>query len=172
MRAVPLPNHVAPALAFNPAPWLPPSKEGRGGTVEPIGHAAPKKPDAADDLAFLPVAALAALVRNRQVSSVELTKLYLERLKKYDPQLHCVVTLTEELALKQAEQADREIAAGRYRGPLHGIPWGAKDLIAYPGYKTTWGAAPYKEQTLDTKATVAFSSIVCSRKGSAPQVVL
>src|SRR5262249_42953261 len=139
MRAVPLPNHVAPALAFNPAPWLPPSKEGRGGTVEPIGHDAPKKPDAGDDLAFLPVAALAALVRNRQVSSVELTKLYLERLKKYDPQLHCVVTLTEELALKQAEQADREIAAGRYRGPLHGIPWGAKDLIAYPGYKTTWG---------------------------------
>src|SRR5207302_3915454 len=69
--------------------------------------------------------------------------------------LHCVVTLTEELALKQAEQADREIAAGRYRGPLHGIPWGAKDLISYPGYRTTWGAAPFKEQTLDVKATVA-----------------
>jgi Asp-tRNA(Asn)/Glu-tRNA(Gln) amidotransferase A subunit family amidase len=69
--------------------------------------------------------------------------------------LHCVVSLTEELALKQAEQADREIAAGRYRVPLHGIPWGAKDLIAYPGYKTTWGAAPFKEQTLDFKATVA-----------------
>src|SRR5262249_22517941 len=105
--------------------------------------------------AFLPVTSLAALLRTRQVSSLELTKLYLERLKKYDPVLRCVVTLTEELALKQAEKADREIAAGRYRGPLHGIPWGAKDLIAYPGYKTTWGAAPFKEQSFDTKATVA-----------------
>jgi Asp-tRNA(Asn)/Glu-tRNA(Gln) amidotransferase A subunit family amidase len=155
MRAVKLPNHVPPALAFNPAPWLPPAAAGRRGTVEPTSRAAPKKPDADDELAFLPVTSLAALVRNRQVSSVELTKLYLERLKKHDPALHCVVTLTDELALKQAEQADREIAAGRYRGPLHGIPWGAKDLIAYPGYKTTWGAAPFKEQTLDVKATVA-----------------
>src|SRR5213079_2103008 len=109
--------------------------------------------EAADALAFLPVTSLSALVRNRQVSSVELTKLYLERLKKHDPTLHCVVTLTYELALKQAEQADREIASGRYRGPLHGIPWGAKDLIAYPGYKTTWGATPYRERTFDTKAT-------------------
>ncbi len=155
MRAVKLPNSVAPALAFNPAPWLAPSREGRRGTVEPTSRAAPKKPDAADNLAFMPVTALSALVRNRQVSSTELTKLYLERLKKHDPVLHCVVTLTEDLALKQAEQADREIAAGRYRGPLHGIPWGAKDLIAYPGYHTTWGAAPFKEQTLDVKATVA-----------------
>jgi Asp-tRNA(Asn)/Glu-tRNA(Gln) amidotransferase A subunit family amidase len=155
MRAVKLPNGVAPALAFNPAPWLPPSREGRRGTVEPTTRAAPKKPDAADELAFLPVTTLAALVRNRQVSSAELTKLYLERLKKHDPTLHCVVTLTEDLALKQAEQADKEIAAGRYRGPLHGIPWGAKDLIAYPGYPTTWGAAPFKEQKLDVKATVA-----------------
>ena len=92
------------------------------------------------------------------MSSVELTKLYLDRLKKYDPVLKCVVTLTEDLALKQAEAADEEIAAGQYRGPLHGIPWGAKDLIAYPGYKTTWGAAPFKDQMLDEKATVARSS--------------
>jgi Asp-tRNA(Asn)/Glu-tRNA(Gln) amidotransferase A subunit family amidase len=99
--------------------------------------------------------ALAALIRTRQVSSMELTRLYLDRLRKYDPVLHCVVTLTDDLALKQAEQADREIAAGHYRGPLHGIPWGAKDLISYPGYKTTWGATPFKEQLLDTKATVA-----------------
>src|SRR6185437_1492100 len=110
--------------------------------VEPIVRAAPKKPDAAEDLAFLPVTALAALNRTRQVSSVELTKLYLGRLRKYDPILHCVVNYTEDLALKQAERADRELAAGRYRGALHGIPWGAKDLIAHPGYKTTWGAAP------------------------------
>jgi len=89
------------------------------------------------------------------VSSVELTRLYLARLRQYDPALHCVITYTEELALRQAAQADREIAAGRYRGPLHGVPWGAKDLIAYPGYPTTWGAGPYKEQMLDVKATAA-----------------
>ena len=99
---------------------------------------------------------LAALVRARKVSSVELTQaLPGAAASKYDALLKCVVTLTEELALKQAEQADREIAAGRYRGPLHGIPWGAKDLIAYPGYKTTWGAGHFKDQTLDVKATVA-----------------
>jgi Asp-tRNA(Asn)/Glu-tRNA(Gln) amidotransferase A subunit family amidase len=154
LRAVKLANAVPPAVAFHPAPWLPPA-DGKRGTVEPTAGAAPMKPDSPDDLAFLPVTALAALLRDRKASSVELTKVYLERLKKYDPLLKCVVTLTDDLAVKQAEKADREIAAGRYRGPLHGVPWGAKDLIAYPGYKTTWGAAPFKEQTLDVKATVA-----------------
>jgi Asp-tRNA(Asn)/Glu-tRNA(Gln) amidotransferase A subunit family amidase len=155
MRDVKLDNDVPPAVAFHPGPWLPPARDGTRGPVEPTKQPAPKKPDSTEELAFLPVTALAALLRSRKVSSVELTKLYLERLKKYDPVLRCVVTLTEEIALKQAEQADREIAAGSYRGPLHGIPWGAKDLIAYPGYKTTWGAAPYKEQVIDVKATVA-----------------
>ncbi|HTU18048.1 MAG TPA: amidase, partial [Gemmataceae bacterium] len=155
MRGVPLSNDISPALSFNPAPWLSPCCEPIRRGAEPIAWAALKKPHAGDDLAFLPVTSLAALLRTRQVSSVELTKLYLERLRKYDPILYCVVTLTDDLALKQAEQADREIAAGRYRGPLHGIPWGAKDLIAYPGYKTTWGAAPFKDQKIDTKATVA-----------------
>jgi Asp-tRNA(Asn)/Glu-tRNA(Gln) amidotransferase A subunit family amidase len=155
MRAVPLANEVAPALSFNPAPWLPPCGEAIRRGVEPIAWAALKKPDAADELAFLPVTSLAALLRTRQISSVELTKLYLERLRKYDPILHCVVSYTDDLALKQAEQADRQIAAGRYRGPLHGIPWGAKDLIAYPGYRTTWGANPFKDQKIETKATVA-----------------
>lgn len=154
IRAIPLGNHVPPALAFHPAPWLPASDTAKG-TVEPTAGAAPRKPEETDDLAFLPLTSLAALVRSRQVSSVELTRIYLERLRKYNPALLCVVNFTEELALKQAERADREIAAGRYRGPLHGIPWGAKDLIAYPGYKTTWGAAPFKEQTIETKATVA-----------------
>src|SRR5262249_29359618 len=140
---------------FIPAPWLPPAEDKIRGTVEPIAGAAPKRPAAEEDLAFLPLTALAALVRAKQVTSTELTKLYLARLKKYDPARKCVVTLTEELALKQADAADRDIAAGRYRGPLHGIPWGAKDLIAYPGYKTTWGAKPYQEQTLEAKATVA-----------------
>jgi Asp-tRNA(Asn)/Glu-tRNA(Gln) amidotransferase A subunit family amidase len=155
MRAVKLDNHVPSALTFQPAPWLPPSVPGRRGTVEPTVRAAPQRPDSGDDLAFLPVTALAALLRTRKVSSVELTRLYLQRLRKYDPLLHCVVTFTEELALKQAGHADREIAAGRYRGPLHGVPWGAKDLIAYPGYRTTWGAAPFKDQVLSVKATVA-----------------
>ena len=114
-----------------------------------------KKPDADADLAFLPLHQLAELVRTKKISSTELTKLYLARLKKYDPALLCVVSLTEELALKQAAEADKDIAAGKYRGPLHGIPWAAKDLIAYPGYKTTWGAGHFKEQTIDAKATVA-----------------
>jgi Asp-tRNA(Asn)/Glu-tRNA(Gln) amidotransferase A subunit family amidase len=155
MRAVSLTNDVPPALSFHPAASLPPAETSRRGTVELTRPAAPKRPDAAEDLAFLPVTALAELLRTRQVTSTELTKLYLDRLRKHDPVLHCVVTLTEALALEQAERADREIAAGRYRGPLHGVPWGAKDLIAVPGYKTTWGAAPYKDQTLDTMATVA-----------------
>jgi Asp-tRNA(Asn)/Glu-tRNA(Gln) amidotransferase A subunit family amidase len=123
--------------------------------VQPIDAAVPERPASDDDLAFLPVTKLAALVRARKVSSVELTRLYLARLKRFDPLLKCVVTLTEEVALAQAEKADREIAAGHYRGPLHGIPWGAKDLIAYPGHKTTWGAAHFKEQTVEGKATVA-----------------
>ncbi|HEX4592079.1 MAG TPA: amidase, partial [Gemmataceae bacterium] len=158
LRNVPVAYDIPPALVFDPAPWESDSRESRGigkRAVEPISAAAPKKPDSADDLAFLPVTSLSALVRSRQVSSIELTKLYLDRLKKHDPTLKCVVTLTEDVALKQAEQADREIAAGRYRGPLHGIPWGAKDLITYPGYKTTWGAGHYQEQTLEGKATVA-----------------
>jgi Asp-tRNA(Asn)/Glu-tRNA(Gln) amidotransferase A subunit family amidase len=153
LRKVPTPNDVPPAFAF--IPTTAPAEPGPRGPVEPISNAVPKKPESGDDLAFLPVTALSQLIRTRGVSSTELTKLYLERLKKYDPALKCVVTLTVDLALKQAEKADREIAAGRYRGPLHGIPWGAKDLIAYPGYKTTWGAGPYKDQTLETKATVA-----------------
>ncbi len=146
-------NAVGPAIHFNPTPGEAASG-GRGKVMAtPIKDA--KKPAADDDLAFAPLHQLAELLRTKQVSSTELTKVYLARLKKYDPALLCVVSLTEELALKQAEQADKEIAAGKYRGPLHGIPWAAKDLIAYPGYKTTWGAGHYKEQTFDETATVA-----------------
>ena len=155
MRKIPLPNSVPPALTFVPGPWLSAPDLPPKNRVEPIHNAIPKRPESEEDLAYLPVTALSALLRARLISSVELTKLYLARLKKFDSILKCVVTLTEELAVKQAERADQEIAAGRYRGPLHGIPWGAKDLISYPGYKTTWGAAPYKSQELDTKATVA-----------------
>jgi Asp-tRNA(Asn)/Glu-tRNA(Gln) amidotransferase A subunit family amidase len=155
MRKVKLDNSIPPAVTFNPTPGDFPAAEPQRGSVSLTQSEPPKRPDSAELLAFLPVCELATLLRTRQLSSLELTKLYLQRLRRYDPILHCVVSFTEDLALKQAERADREIAAGRYRGPLHGIPWGAKDLIAYPGYKTTWGALPFKEQTLDTKATVA-----------------
>jgi Asp-tRNA(Asn)/Glu-tRNA(Gln) amidotransferase A subunit family amidase len=152
-RQVELANGVPPALMFRPlqevdgtaAPRRPIELTGQGVTSRPVSE---------EDLAYSSVSRLAGLLRRRQVSSVELTRLYLERLRRYDPRLECVITLTEELALEQAERADREIAAGRYRGPLHGIPWGAKDLLAVPGYPTTWGAAPYKNQVLAEEATV------------------
>src|SRR5262249_41590341 len=113
MRDIALTNDVPPAVVFNPAPWLPPAAAGRGnGTIEPVTKGTTHRPDTPDELAFLPVSALAALVRRKQISSVELTKLYLDRLHKYDPALKCVVTLTDELAMKQAQEADREIAAG------------------------------------------------------------
>ncbi len=105
-------------------------------------------------LAFATVRELGELVRLRKISSVDLVKLYLGRLRKYDPRLHFVITLTEQRALDQAAAADREIAAGKYRGPLHGIPWGAKDLLAVKGYPTTWGAAGFEGQVFDTDATV------------------
>lgn len=107
-----------------------------------------------DALAFAPLTGLARLIRTRKITSTELTRLYLDRLKKYGPRLNCVITLTETLALEQAARADAEIAAGRWRGPLHGIPWGAKDLLATRGIPTTWGAKPYEHQVFDYDATV------------------
>jgi Asp-tRNA(Asn)/Glu-tRNA(Gln) amidotransferase A subunit family amidase len=153
LRGVKLANSVPFPLVFNPAPAMLPGE--KAGTVDVSDKETPKKPDSDEDLAFLPVSKLAGLLRTRKLSSVELTKLYLARLKQYDPVLSCVVTLTEETALNQAQKADEEIGKGNYRGPLHGVPWGAKDLITYPGYLTTWGAEAYREQKLDTKATVA-----------------
>jgi Asp-tRNA(Asn)/Glu-tRNA(Gln) amidotransferase A subunit family amidase len=100
------------------------------------------------------VTELAPLVRARRVSSLELTRMYLDRLERFAPKLNCVVTLTRSLALQQAEAADREIRAGKYRGPLHGIPWGAKDLFATRGIRTTWGAEPFQSQMIDLDATV------------------
>ncbi len=146
---------VPPALTFYPAPPQTSGGDIDRATIVPIKRADVQRLASDEDLAFLPVTQLAELLRTRQVSSVDLTKLYLARLRKYDELLKCVVTLTEDVALKQAEQADKEIAAGKYRGPLHGIPWGAKDLIAYPGYKTTWGAGVFQDQTLEVKAAVA-----------------
>ena len=113
-----------------------------------------KRPATNDETAFLPVTRLAELLRTRQITSTELTGIYLERLNKYNPLLNCVVTLTEELAIKQAKRADEEIAAGKYRGPLHGIPWGAKDLISVPGFPTTWGIPQFENREFETAATV------------------
>ena len=156
LRKVAVGYEVAPCLAFHPSPGLRPAEGVRRNQAVPADWNAPKRPDTDEGLAFLPVTELSSLIRSRQLTSTELTKVYLARLKKYDPLLKCVVTLTEDLALKQAAKADLEISAGHYRGPLHGIPWGAKDLIAYPGYPTTWGATPFKDRVIDEKATVAL----------------
>jgi Asp-tRNA(Asn)/Glu-tRNA(Gln) amidotransferase A subunit family amidase len=154
LRKVDVGYDVPPALTFLPVPPRPAAAVRRN-QAQPAETRTLLRPSSAEELAFLPLTELARLIKSRQISSTELTKLYLGRLKRFDPLLKCVVTFTEDLALKQAAQADQEIAAGKYRGPLHGIPWGAKDLIAYPGYPTTWGATPFKDRVIDIKATVA-----------------
>ncbi|MGB8951989.1 MAG: amidase [Candidatus Aminicenantales bacterium] len=153
LRAVSLSNSIPPALEFNPV--VPGMKfETEKKLFQLSSSPEVERPANLEDLAFYPVTSLARLIQSRKVTSLELTQMYLSRLKKYGPALECVVTLTEELALKQARQADKEIQAGHYRGPLHGIPWGAKDLLATKGIKTTWGAMPYKDQVIDENATV------------------
>jgi hypothetical protein len=107
-----------------------------------------------NELAFATVRELGELVRRRKVSSLALTEMYIARLKKYDPTLHFVVTITEERALAQAKEADKEIAAGKYRSHLHGLPWGGKDLLAVKGYRTTWGAGGFEDQMIDEDAVV------------------
>ena len=107
-----------------------------------------------NDLAFYSVTQLASLIKTRKISSVELTKFFIGRLKKWGDTLQSVITLTEELALQQARQADAELQSGKYRGPLHGIPYGIKDLFAVKGYKTTWGTTPYKDQVIDEDSYV------------------
>jgi Asp-tRNA(Asn)/Glu-tRNA(Gln) amidotransferase A subunit family amidase len=153
IRKVSLSNDVSPALYFNPAvPGMAFSRERKPAIFSEGPEIA--RPQSQEELAFLPVTALSQLMRTRKTTSLELTRIYLERLKKYGPKLECIITLTEELALAQARRADEEIAQGRYRGPLHGIPWGAKDLLATKGIKTTWGAEPYKDQVFAEDATV------------------
>ncbi len=155
LRNVPLSNDVAPAVHFKTLAADPDGPIDLNRTPTWTESNQPDRPDDDEKLAYLTVAQLGKLIKSKQVSSLELTKLYLARLKKYNEILNCVVTLTEDLAIRQAKQADAEIAAGRYRGPLHGIPWGAKDLISVPGYATTWGAPQYKDQKLAYTATVA-----------------
>jgi Asp-tRNA(Asn)/Glu-tRNA(Gln) amidotransferase A subunit family amidase len=158
IHGVSLGNDVPPAIRFDPeAPGLEnvPARTIRVRLVdEPRARRNRPRPARSEDLAFMSVAGLGELVRARKVTSTELVRLSLDRLRRHDPTLQCVVTLTEDRALEQAERADREIKAGKYRGPLHGIPWGAKDLFAVPGYPTTWGSPVFKNQVLDTTATV------------------
>ena len=146
-------NDVPPAILFNPIPvGMRFETQRRKFKLSPPGKV--KLPACLDDLAFYSVGELAALIKTRQITSERLTRFYLERLKKYGPKLECVVTLTEDLALRQARRADEEIAAGKYRGPLHGIPYGAKDLLAVKGIRTTWGTAAFTNQVFDYDATV------------------
>lgn len=154
LRSFELSHSVAPATYFqtlNQSDRQPEVSR----NAEPAKWSTAKLPESDEKIAFLPVTELAAHLRSGQLTSTRLTQIYLERLKKYAPMLRCVVNLTEDLALKQAAEADREIAGGKYRGPLHGIPWGAKDLIAVDGYPTTWGIPVYEHRVLEDTATVA-----------------
>ncbi|CAN5291702.1 amidase [soil metagenome] len=145
---------LQPAIGFNP---LPPGKSPPPADSRPARQARtvlPAVPADLNELAFQPVTVLSELVRLRRISSVALTRMYLDRLERYDPALKCVVSLTAGRAMRQAEELDRELGRGNWRGPLHGIPWGAKDLLAVRGYRTTWGAGPFRDQVIDADATV------------------
>ena len=152
LRRAEIPNAVPPALLFRPFP----PERGPEDRAPQFG-AVPgdvERPDDLEEVAFWPIRKLAGLIRSGEVSVVELTRMYLERLERHDSSLHAVITLTEERALEQARRLDRELAGGGYRGLLHGIPWVAKDLFAVEGYPTTWGAEPYREQRIAETATV------------------
>ncbi len=155
MREQDIPNSRAPATTFDPRrggadiPNVSPDNDGAEVPLPPVD-----RPSTAEDLAFASIAELAHLLRARKVTSVELTQLALERLRRYDDRLHAVISYTEDRALAAARQADDELDAGMWRGPLHGVPYGAKDLLAVEGTKTTWGAEPYKNQMIEETATV------------------
>ncbi len=153
MRLFSLNYEVAPALYFDPRPdhFTQKSRPGQSEWNLPNTKT---RPETDDEIAFMPLSHLAGLIKNKKLTSTELTQIYLRRLKKYNDTLQATVTLTEELALQQAARADEEIRNGRYRGPLHGIPYGIKDLFSVPGYKTTWGAMPYKDQQFNEKASI------------------
>ncbi len=153
LRKIDLTNDIAPALVFNPIPagFVMPTE---ANSLKQSPVAGTKLPANRDELAFYTVAQLGELIRTKQISSEDLTKFFLNRLKTGGPHLFNVITLTEDLALTQAKRADADLRAGKYHGPLHGIPYGAKDLLAKTGYKTTWGSVPYKDQTINLDATV------------------
>lgn len=148
-----LDNSIPSALSFNPIPvgfnWQEKQDEINFGLKKVVSI-----PENREDLAFYPISDLAVLIKDKRITSIELTEIYLGRIKKYSTQLECAITITEELAREQAAKADEEISAGNYRGPLHGIPYGVKDLLAVKGFKTTWGAEPFKDQVIQETATV------------------
>ncbi len=153
LRAMELDNPERPALRFdpeiaNPAPYI----EDIGPRFSPDPMV--QRPNILNDLAFYSVHELGYLIRTRQVSCTELVQLSLNRLEQYGPKLECVISLTTDRALNRARKLDEMLDSGQYLGPLHGIPYGAKDLLAVEGYPTTWGATPYKDQVLDETATV------------------
>jgi Asp-tRNA(Asn)/Glu-tRNA(Gln) amidotransferase A subunit family amidase len=153
IRAIHIPNDVSPPFHFSPI--VPGMKVDK--TKQPFRlSTAPsmKRPANLEDAAFWPVRHLAELVRTRQVTSLELTEMYLARLHRYNPKLNNVVTFLDDYGRAEAKKADAEIAAGKYKGPLHGIPWGAKDIISVKGFKTTWGSPAFKEQMFDYDASV------------------
>ena len=152
-RKVAIEDEVAPALRWDP--MLPGVQAGpaRDRFVR-SQEKAPPLPKRDEHIAFAPVARLSRWIESRALTSERLTKIYLDRIERFDGKLRCVITLTKELALRQARQADHEIAAGKYRGPLHGIPWGAKDLVDTAGIATTYGAEPFKNRVPDKDATV------------------
>jgi Asp-tRNA(Asn)/Glu-tRNA(Gln) amidotransferase A subunit family amidase len=155
LRAVTLSNAVPPAFTFEPlarARVPRPAAKRRRPSPSAGKHIPP--PGTKDDVAFAPVTTLSAWLRRKEISSTELTKLYLERIERLDPKLHAVITLTPERAFERAAAADAEIAKGRWRGRLHGVPYGAKDLLAVAGYRTTWGSVPFKDQVLNETASV------------------
>jgi len=153
LRKTTLANSVGPALVFNPLPqgFYPSQEQAAFDWGLPAKVALPTSDV---DLAFMPVHQLAVLIKSRQVTSERLTQLYLQRIKTHSDTLACLVTLLEDQALIQARALDQELAAGKYRGPLHGIPYGIKDLFAVPGTRTTWGAPPYKDQVINETATI------------------
>ena len=153
IRNVELDNSVMPSLLFNPIPvgFEFPKEQLQ---VKFSDYSKTKLPSDKNEIAFYTIGQLAELIGTKQITSVELTKYFIDRLKKFDPVLHCVITFTEERAFRQAKIADEEIAAGKYRGLLHGIPFGVKDLLATKDYKTTWGAMPYKDQIINEDATI------------------
>ena len=153
IRAVHIDPNIAPPMYYSPiVPGTKLDRTSRPFRLSPTPVV--RRPANLEEAAFYPISHLASLLKSRQVTSLELTNMYLGRLKRYNEKLNCVVTLTEELARQQARTADAEIAAGKYRGLLHGIPWGCKDIISVPGYPTQWGSDAFKGQELDTEATV------------------
>ncbi|HEY5691782.1 MAG TPA: amidase [Cyclobacteriaceae bacterium] len=153
MRLFKLDYGVAPAIYFDPKPhnFNPKVRTTKSNWKLPQEVDRPMNDEA---IAFMTVAQLSNLIKNQKITSIDLTRIYLARLKKYNDTLQATVTITEELALLQAAKADEEIKNGKYKGPLHGIPYGIKDLFSTPGYKTTWGATPYKDQQLDEKSAI------------------